>query len=92
MKPPVIFHCGGSHPEVLRAVELGLGVLGGGEQWLPPVVVGVAGAVQTVTAIELVPDGAILVPSGVALGLENRVPAAAPLGRYVCCSLSAGRR
>ena len=60
---------GGGDPEVLRTVELVLGVLGGGEQWPPPFVIGVAGAGQGVATVELVPGGAVLVTSGVALGL-----------------------
>ena len=68
----MVLTCGGSDAQVLGSVELGLRVLGGVEERFPPVVVRVFRAVQCVSAVELVPDGAVLVPRSVTFGLVPR--------------------
>ena len=65
----VIEACGGRNAQVLGAVELRLDVLSCVEKRFPPVMPRMAGAGQGVVGVELVPDGAVLVAGGVALGL-----------------------
>jgi hypothetical protein len=69
VEPLVLVAGGGDHAKVFAAVEPGLGVLRGGKEGFPPVMIRMAGAWQGITRVELVADAALLVAGDVAFGL-----------------------